>query len=117
MHHCTKLHPLATKWLKAKTSLEEVVDQIILEQFLKTLPDEVRVFVRERSPGTSTEAAKLADDYLQARKEDLASKEEGERARRRCHRCGKVGHLAKDCRVLLAGQLPKKAQKESAGNQ
>ena len=76
-----RLNDFATKWLKAKASREEVIDQIILEQFLKTLPDEVRVFVRERSPGTSIEAAKLADDYLQARREDLASKEEGERAR------------------------------------
>ena len=51
------------------------MDQVILEQFLKTLADDVRVFVRERNPATSSEAAKLADDYLQARKEDQSSKE------------------------------------------
>ena len=103
-----RLNDLATKWLKSKKSREEVVDQIILEQFLKTLPDDVRVFVRERGPGTSVEAAKLADDYLQARKEDLANKEAGkkggDKSERRCYRCGKMGHIAKDCYVPLAGQ-------------
>jgi hypothetical protein len=48
---------------------------IILEQFLKTLSDDVCAFVRKRNLGTSTEVAKLADDYLQARKEDLRSQQ------------------------------------------
>ena len=46
---------------------DQVLDQIVCEQFLKTLPDDVRVFVRERGPRTSTEGAKLTDDYFQAR--------------------------------------------------
>ena len=80
-----------------------MLDQVILEQFLKI---QVRVFIRKRSPGTSMEVAKLADDYdgyLQARREDQASKdagsEGGDRFGRRCYRCGKVGHLVKDCQV------------------
>ena len=36
-----RLNDLATKWLKSKESREAVIDQIILEQFLKTLNDEV----------------------------------------------------------------------------
>ncbi len=62
-----------------KKSREEVLDQIILE-FLKTLADDVRVFVRERNPELSEKAAKLADGYLQARKEDLASRDVSKRA-------------------------------------
>ena len=58
-----RLNDLAMKWLKTKETRAKVVDQIVLEQFLMSLTDEVRVFVRERSPGTSEEAAKLADDY------------------------------------------------------
>ena len=35
-----RLNDLATKWLKEKKSREEMVDQIVLEQFLKTLHDD-----------------------------------------------------------------------------
>jgi len=76
-----------------------------------SLTDEVRVFVRKRSPGTSEEAAKLADDYFQARKDNLrvhgtrsngTQERKDDRSRRQCHRCGKIGHIAKDCRVDLS---------------
>lgn len=74
----------------------------------------------ERSPGTIEEAAKLADDYLQARKEDQASREAGKRgdkSGRHCLHCGRPGHLPKDCRVPVAGQPQKqeKASNQSAG--
>ena len=98
----TRLHDFAVKWLMEKKTREEVVDHIILEQFLKTLPDDVRVFVQERKPESSEDAAKLANDYLQARKEDLANKESGRDGdkSKKCHQCGKMGHLARDCRAL-----------------
>ena len=102
-----RLNDLVTKWLESKKSREEVLDQIVLEQFLKTLPDDVRVLVRERSPGKSEEAAKLADSYLQARKEDKElNRKEGDKSRR-CLRCGKPGHLARECRVQVVEQSQK----------
>ena len=107
----TRLNDLATKWLKSKESREQVLDQIVLEQFLKTLPDDVRVFVQERSPGTSGEAAQLADDFLQARKEDLANRDGNKRDGRKCLRCGKVGHLARECRTQVAEQPQQKQDK------
>ena len=89
-----------------KQARAEVVDMVILEQFLKTFPDNVRGFVRERSPASSEEAAKLADDYLLARKEEAAGKGAGlsrsngdKSGGGHCHRCGKVGYLVKDCQV------------------
>ena len=80
-----------------------------MEQFLKTLPEDIRVFVRERSPGSSEEAAKLADDYLQARKEELVSHDGNKRGDKRCLRCGKTGHLIKDCRIPLS-KLPREQE-------
>eukprot|EP00731_Ephydatia_muelleri_P001970 Em0001g1970a len=45
-------------------------DLMILEQLVNTLQTEVRVWVTERNPKTSAEAAKLADDYQSARKQN-----------------------------------------------
>lgn len=94
----TRLSDFAVKWLKGYKSREEVLDQVILEQFLKTLPDDIRVFVKERRPATSKEAGGVADDYIQARKEGADSqKRDGDKSVKRCLQCGKAGHLAKDC--------------------
>ena len=43
---------------------------MILEQLVNALQSEVRVWVTERQPKTSAEAAKLADDYLSAWKQN-----------------------------------------------
>lgn len=59
-----RLNDLAGKWFNAHKA------QVVLEQFLKTLPDDVRVFERERQPKTSMGANRLADHHLRARKED-----------------------------------------------
>ncbi len=52
-----RLDDLATKWLKSCKSPEEVRDKIVLEQFL---PEDVRIFVKERKPGSAEMAGKLA---------------------------------------------------------
>ena len=52
------------------TTPEAVMDQVMLEQVLNTLPQEVRVWVRERKPKTSEEVTQLADDYVQARRQN-----------------------------------------------
>ena len=42
----------------------------MLEQLVSTLPENVRIWVKERKPKTSIEAGQLADDYTQARKQN-----------------------------------------------
>ena len=59
----TRTRILAEKWLKKYKTKEEVVDVIIKEQFVEALPEEVKVWVKERRPSTSTEAGQLAEDY------------------------------------------------------
>ena len=74
------------------------MDQVILEQLLNTLPQEVRVWVRERKPKTSEEASQLADDYVQVRgrnPKNLGKKPVERQAA--CVTCGKPGHQARDC--------------------
>ena len=123
-----RLEDLAGKWMKACTSIDELRDLVVLEQLLITLPEDVRIFVKERKPRTSVEAGRLADDYIAARKEDAAEKGEEEKSpdRRqslRCGKCRKFGHSARDCRQSLpkwerekdkreAGKKPKRDLKD-----
>ena len=64
----TRLRDLGKKWLKDCETVEAVVDTIVLEQLLTTLPDEMRIWVSERNPTLSAQAGRLAEDYLQARR-------------------------------------------------
>ena len=43
---------------------------MVQEQLLDSLPVEVKIWVREHKPKTSTEAAELADNYLRARRQE-----------------------------------------------
>lgn len=114
-----RLDDLATKWLKSCKTAEEVKDRVVLEQLFNSLPEGVRVFVKERQPKTSEEAGKLADGYYQARKESMSCQDDrrvnrdktGDKLRMQCSCCGKSGHQAKDCRV----RLEKQEKKTSAG--
>ena len=45
--------------------MEELVS---IEQFLLSVPDDLRVWLRERKPESLHKAATLADDYVLARK-------------------------------------------------
>ena len=67
-----RLDDLAEKWLHNCKNKGTLKDTLILEQFINMLPAEVRIFVRERQPKNSTEAAKIADDYILARKQEGA---------------------------------------------
>ena len=54
----------------------------------------------------------MADDHLQARKEDLASNDGNKKGDRRCLLCSKMGHMAKDCRIP-SSKLPREQEKGS----
>ena len=104
-----RLDDLATKWMKTCETAAEVRDRVVLEQLLNTLPEEVRVFIRERQPKSSEEAGRLADDYYQARKESQVGKgsnhgKGGSGDKVKCLRCGKPGHRVESCRVKLGQQ-------------
>ena len=62
----TRPTDLAGKWLKNCHSANEVRDAVVKEQLMTTLPEDVRIWVTERKPKTTTEAAQLAEDYIQA---------------------------------------------------
>ena len=96
--------------------MDQVKDLIVMEQLVDMFPIDVRIFVRERQPKSSAEAAKLADDYWQARKPTFGTRagysKQPHGGVKQCLTCGKPGHLAKDCR--RNGSKPQESQTPEA---
>ncbi|XP_015283480.1 PREDICTED: zinc finger protein 773-like [Gekko japonicus] len=62
----SRLSKAVLQWLRPQEhSKEQIVDLVILEQFLSVLPTDMQAWVRAKEPGSSKEAAYLAEACLQ----------------------------------------------------
>ena len=90
-----RLQDLGKKWARNCRSVDELLDIVVTEQLVSTLPREIHVWVGERKPKDSEETAQLADDYLLVRKsvvEQGGKKDWGRSGKRQYHSCGEGGH-------------------------
>ena len=66
------------RWLEllnTERSFEGLNDLIVKEQFIDSCPKELAIHLRERAPETLVQIAKIADQYLEARKTFVQSHE------------------------------------------
>ena len=94
-------------------SVEAVLEQVAIEQFMSKLPREVHIWVQEKKPETVLQAGQLSDDYVRVRKQaggvgarerppTIAKKEEFRADGVLCQYCHKRGHTATECRKAKA---------------
>ncbi|XP_060619860.2 zinc finger protein 397-like [Anolis sagrei] len=75
---CSRLRELCHCWLEPESrTKEQILELLILEQFLTILPEEIQRQVKERSPETCAQAVALAEGFILRQQQGELREEEG----------------------------------------
>jgi hypothetical protein len=91
----TRLRDLFEKWIRpADKSVEEVAEVLILEQFLRTLAPDIRIWVKEHQPQSGQGAAELVENFMAARRGQKSYRQESYSIPAAQSRSGGFGHAS-----------------------
>ena len=115
----SRINNYIERWIelsKTEKTYDKLKDLFLREQFMMCCSKELQLFLRERTPSTITDMAKIADQFAEARATTSSSltqkyfgsekKSPHERQAKEkdrflqkgaCYSCGKYGHKAVDC--------------------
>nr|XP_060616305.1 zinc finger and SCAN domain-containing protein 12-like isoform X2 [Anolis sagrei ordinatus] len=104
-----QLQELCRRWLKVeRRSKEEMLEMVVLEQFLALLPTEVHDWVMGHYPETGSQAVDLAEDFLLRQRKAEREEEQVPQEVLEAARCSESDQLVSD----EQGQLPISIKKE-----
>nr|XP_060616154.1 zinc finger and SCAN domain-containing protein 30-like isoform X4 [Anolis sagrei ordinatus] len=70
----SQVQELCSRWLKPeRCSKEQILELLVLEQFLASLPEDLQGWVRGAGPETCSQAVTLAEDFLLKRQQEVDS--------------------------------------------
>ncbi|XP_042306744.1 zinc finger and SCAN domain-containing protein 30-like [Sceloporus undulatus] len=108
--NCTQLWKLCHQWLQPeKHTKEQIVELVILEQFLAILPSEMQSWVRGFRPGMCGQAVALAEEFL-LREQEINLQEEQVQASPFVEMEGNVSRAVQT--LYGAGQLCREVKQE-----